>query len=133
MLPEVAPIVTVPPLSVVARPPDVIVAIFVFDELHVTDPVRFTEVPSVNLPVAVYCTFVPTFTFWFAGVTVTDTNAAGPTVKVVRPVTPAVLAVTWDVPCATPLARPPAVMVATVVVAETQVAEVVRSWVDPSE
>jgi hypothetical protein len=48
--------------------------------------------PSLYVPVAVYWTVVPTFTDWLVGVTVIDTNVAAPTVKVVRPVTPAALA-----------------------------------------
>ena len=80
-----------------------------------------------------YCTFVPTFTDWLAGVTAIDTNVAGPTVKVVLPFTPAELALIFEVPCAAPVARPPAVMVATAVFADTQVADLVTSSVDPSE
>ena len=69
----------------------------------------------------------------FAGVTAIDTRTAGPTVKVVPPVTPPKFALIWEVPGAAPLARPPAVMVATAELDETQVAELVRSSVDPSE
>ncbi len=69
----------------------------------------------------------------FEGVTVIDTNTAGPTVRVVLPVTPAKLALISEVPCAAPVARPPAVIVATAVFDETQVAELVTSSVVPSE
>lgn len=89
--------------------------------------------PSLYVPVAVYWTVVPTFTDWLAGVTLIDTNLAAPTVKVVLPVTPAALALIWDVPCAAPVARPSAVTVATPLFDETQVAELVRSNVDRSE
>ena len=92
MLPEVALIVVLPCLRAVARPADVIVATLVVDELQVTELVRFWVLPSVYLPVAVYCTLVPIFTVWLAGVTAIDTRAAGPTVKVVLPVTPAEVA-----------------------------------------
>jgi hypothetical protein len=89
--------------------------------------------PSLYVPVAVYWTVVPNFTDWLAGVTMIDTNLAAPTVKVVLSVTPAALALIWDVPCAAPVARPSAVTVATPLFDETQVAELVRSNVDRSE
>src|SRR5207249_11517502 len=105
----------------------------VVDEVQVAELVRFWLLPSVYLPVAVYCTLVAIFTVWLAGVTVIDTRAAGPTVKVVLPVTPAEVALIWEVPCATPVARPPAVMVATAVLDASHVAELVKSRVVPSE
>src|SRR6266568_3515155 len=109
MLPEVALIAAVPTLRVVATPPEVIVATPEFDEVQVTEVVRFCALPSVYVPVATYWTIVPTFTDWFAGVTAIDTNTAAPTVS------------------------PPAVMVATPVFDEIHVAELVTSNVDPSE
>jgi hypothetical protein len=81
----------------------------------------------------VNCCVVPFAIDGFAGVTAIDTGIAGVTVKVVLPVNPPEEALTWDVPCATPLARPPELMVATAVLEDTQVAELVRSRVDPSE
>jgi hypothetical protein len=68
----------------------------------------------------------------FAGVSAIDTSVAGPTVKVVLPVSPPELALIWDVPCAAPLARAPDVIGATVVFDDAQVAAPVRSVVDPS-
>ena len=68
----------------------------------------------------------------FAGVTAIDTNV-GPTVTVVLSVTPPEVALICDVPCAAPLARPPAVIVATARFDDTHVAELVTSAVDPSE
>ena len=133
MLPEVALIVVLPCLRAVARPTDVMVATLVVDEVQVTELVRFWLLPSEYLPVAVYCTLVAIFTVWLAGVTVIDTRAAGPTVKVVLPVTPAELALIWEVPCAAPVARPPEVIVAILVLDDVQVTELVRFWVDPSE
>jgi len=76
---------------------------------------------------------VPLAIVGFAGVTAIDTRVAGPTVRVVLPVTPLTVALIWEVPWAAPLARPPAVMVATAVLEDAQVAEAVRSWDDPSE
>jgi len=68
----------------------------------------------------------------FVGVTAIETGVAGPTVKVVLPVTPPEVALIWEVPWAAPLARPPAVMVAAALFDDAQVAEPVRSCVDPS-
>jgi hypothetical protein len=73
--------------------------------------------------VALNCFAAPLAMDGFTGVTAIDTNTAGPTVKVVLAVIPAELALIWDVPCATPLATPAAVMVATAVLDETHVAE----------
>ena len=89
--------------------------------------------PSLYVPVAVYWTVVPTFTDWPAGATVIDTSLAAVTVKLVPPVTPAELAVIWDVPCPALVARPNALTVATPLFEESQVAELVKSSVDPSE
>ena len=71
------------------------------------------------------CCVVPLGIDGFAGVTAIDTGVAGATVKVVLPVTPAELALIWEVPGAAPPARPPALMVATDGLADTQVAELV--------
>ena len=98
MPPEVAVIVALPTLRVDATPPEVIVATPEFDEVHVTEVVRFWVLPSEYVPVATYWTLVPTFTDWFAGVTAIDTSTAAPTDKVVLPVAPAELALIWEVP-----------------------------------
>jgi hypothetical protein len=47
MAPEVAVMVEVPLLTAVAKPPGVIDATVVVDELHVAVPVRFCVVPSL--------------------------------------------------------------------------------------
>ena len=78
------------------------------------------------MPVALNCRILPWAIVGFAGVTAIDTNAAGPTVKVVLPVTALEVALIWDEPWATPVASPPAVMVATAVFDDAQVAELVR-------
>lgn len=67
------------------------------------------------------------------GVTAIDSSFAGPTVKVLLPVTPTKLALIWEVPGATPVASPLAVMVAAAEFDETHVAELVRFRVVPSE
>ena len=79
------------------------------------------------------CFVAPLAIDGFMGVTAIETNAAGPTVRVVLPVTKAELALICEVPCATPVARPPTLMVAAAVLDEAQVTELVRSWVLASE
>src|SRR5690349_4978826 len=61
-----------------------------------------------------------------------DCRAAAVTVSVVEPLLPLGGALMVDVPVATAVARPAVVMVATVVVADAQVTEPVRSWVELS-
>ena len=46
-------IVLVPAFTLATRPAAVIVATELFDELHVTEFVRFCVLPSLNVPVAV--------------------------------------------------------------------------------
>ena len=79
------------------------------------------------------CCVVPLAIDGFAGVTAIDSNSAGPTVKVVLPVTPPELALISDVLCASPVARAPDVTVATLVFDEAQLTALVRFWMDPSE
>ena len=110
-----------------------IVATEVVEDTHVAELVTSRVDPSVYVPVAVNCCVVPLGIDRFAGVTAIETRTAGPTVKVVVAVTPAELALIWEVPCAAPVARPLALMVATAVFEDAQVAEFVRFWVDPSE
>src|SRR6266581_3211528 len=85
------------------------------------------------MPVAANCCVVPLPIDAFTGVTEIDTNTAGPTARLVLAVTAPVVAVIWEVPCVAPEARPLALTVATAVFDETHVAELVRSWVLPSE
>ena len=61
-----------------------------------------------------------------AGVTAIDCRAAGVTVSTVEPLTPLSVALIVEVPGATPVARPAAVIVATGGVAEAQVTWLVR-------
>jgi hypothetical protein len=89
--------------------------------------------PSEYVPVAVNCCVVPLAIDGFAGATEIDTRVAVPTVNVVLPVTLVVVAVISDVLRPTPVASPPAAMVATAVFEEAQVTEVVKFFVVPSE
>ena len=102
-------------------------------EAHVTWLVRFCVVPSVYVPVAVNCWVAPLAIDGFAGVTAIDCSVAAVTVSVVDAA---------DrhrrgrrdrrVPAASSVARPAAVIVATVVVAEVHVTWLVRFCVVPS-
>src|SRR5205823_2497571 len=101
-------------------------------EAQVTELVRSCVDLSVNVPVAVNCCFVPLAMLGLAGVTAIDCSAAAVTVRTVEPVTPFSVAVMLDVPVAAAVASPVALMVATEGVAEAQVTELVRFWVDLS-
>ena len=79
------------------------------------------------------CFVAPLAIDGFTGVTASDSKLAGPTVRVVLPVTPTQLAPIWDVPCPVPVARPPAGLVATAVFDDAQVDELVTSSNVPSE
>src|SRR5438309_9865981 len=83
--PEVALLVAVPVAMRVARPVLLTLAVEVAFELHVAVEVRFCELPSVNVPVAVNCCVVPSGIEGFVGVTAIETSAAAVTVNVALP------------------------------------------------
>lgn len=120
--PEVALMVAVPVAMLVARPVLLTVAVEVAFELHVAVEVRFCELPSVNVPVAVNCCVVPSEIDGLAGVTAIETNAAAVTVNVVLPAIEPEVAVILAEPVPTALANPcelaALLTVATVVVSE---------------
>ena len=89
--PEVADIVALPALSVLANPVLSTVAVVVLDELHVGADI-FWVPPSVNSPTAVNCVVFPTANDGAGGVSDIETRAAGSTVNVVVPVTAAEVA-----------------------------------------
>jgi hypothetical protein len=130
---ETALIVLVPVPTPVANPPAAIVATVVVTELQVAVPVKFSVELSENVPVAVNCSFVPFAIEGFAGVTAIDTSVAAVTVRVVEPVMPPETALIVLVPAATPVANPPAVIVATPAVTELQAAVPVKFSVELSE
>ena len=131
-VPEFAEIVVLPTAAPVASPAAVTLATVEDEELHVTDAVRFWVDPSLYVPVAVYCSFVPDAVDWFAGVTVMDNSAAGFTVSVVKPVTAPNVAVIVLPPTPTPVARPPIEIVAIAGADEFQLTDDVRFCVVPS-
>jgi len=130
--PEFAEIVVVPAATVVARPPAAMVAAAVLDDVQVTVAVRFCVEPSEYVPVAVNCWVRPGRTLGLAGVTAMESSSGDSTVSPVFPVTPPDVAEMVVVPSATVVARPPAAMVAVAGVDDVQVAEAVRSSVEPS-
>jgi hypothetical protein len=126
--PDAALIVTGPPaFTPVARPVGLIVTSVASDELQVTEFVRFCVEVSLNVPVAVNCCVFPAGIEGFAGVTAIDTSVAFVTVSVVDPTTPPLVALIEELPAFSAVAKPPAVIVATVGVPEAQTALFVRS------
>jgi hypothetical protein len=130
--PEAALIVLVPVPTAFANPPAAIVATLVVCEVHVAVLVRFCVELSEKVPVAVNCLVVPLVIEGFAGVTAIDTSvgAVAATVRVVEPLTAPEAALIVLVPAATPVAKPPALIVATLVVCEVHVAVLVRFCVE---
>src|SRR5579871_4483423 len=124
--PDVALIVLVPTPTPVANPPVVIVAVEVVPDAHVTDPVRFCVLLSLNVPVAVNCCVAPLPIDGFAGVTAIDFSVAAVTVNVVDPLIAPDVALIVLVPTPTPVANPPVVIVAVEVVPEAHVTDAVR-------
>jgi hypothetical protein len=130
----VALMVVVPAATAVASPAVLMVATVVFDELHVTPLVSVPVVPSLYVAVAVNCCVPPMVTLGAVGeseIAVTVT-AAALIVKVVDALTLFNVAEMLEVPAETPVAMPPEVMVATAVLDELQVTELVIFDVLPS-
>ncbi len=127
--PEVAVIVVLPCATLVANPAALIVATLVVPELHVTVPVKFCVVLLLYVPVAVNCSVAPALIEGLAGVTAIDTNVAAVTVSEVEPLIEPDVAVIVVLPCATLVANPAALIVATLVVPELHVTVPVRFWV----
>jgi hypothetical protein len=129
---DVAEMVEVPTPAPVARPAAVIVAVAVFDEVHVAVLVRFWVVPSLKVPVAVNCCVVPFTIDGFTGVTAIDWSVAAVMVSVVEPTIEDDVALIVEVPTAVPVARPADVIVAVAAFDELHVAVLVRFCVVPS-
>src|SRR5277367_6196998 len=129
---DVAVMVEVPTPAPEARPAALIVAAVVVAELHVTVPVKFCVVPSLNVPVAMNCCVAPLVIEGFAGVTAMDCSVAAVTVSTVEPEIDDDVAVMVEVPTPAPLASPAALIVAVAVVPDDQVTVEVRFWVEPS-
>jgi hypothetical protein len=131
-VPEAAVMVAGPVACEMPNPVDETVATADADELQTTVEVRFCVLPSEYVPVAANCCVVPKGIVLFAGVTAIDSRARGVTARAVPPLTVPLTALIVVLPDASPLASPPAVIVATVVEEEAHVTVVVRSFVVPS-
>jgi hypothetical protein len=131
--PEVAMITEVPCVFEVASPAALIVATAAVAEVQATELVRSLVELSDQVPVALNCWVSPAATAEVPGVTLSEARAAGFTVSVADPLTEPEVAVITDVPCVLEVASPAALTVATPVVAEVQVAVLVRSLVEPSD
>ncbi len=129
--PEVAVIVVLPCASLVANPAALIVATLVVPELHVTVSVRFSVELLLYFPVAVNCSVAPAVIEGLAGVTAMDSRVGAVTVSVVEPLIEPDVAVIVVLPCATLVARPAALMVATLVDEELHDTVSVRFPVEP--
>src|ERR1700678_2617458 len=124
--------VEVPTPAPLASPEALIVAVVVVPEDQVTLDVRFCVEPSLNVPVAVNCCVSPLSIGGFAGVTAIDCSVAAVTVSKVEPLIEDDVAVIVELPTPAPVARPPVLIVAVVVVPEVQVTVDVRFCVVPS-
>jgi hypothetical protein len=136
-VPRVAVMAEVPTATPVARPEVVMVAVAGVAEAHVAVAERSCVVMtlvvgSLKVPIATNCCLVPFAIDGVAGVTAIETRAAVVTVSVVEPTTVPLVAETTDVPAPTPVARPPAEIVAAVSVADAHVTEAETSFVDVS-
>jgi len=125
--PKLALIVVMPGSDVLASPWLLMVATGVLEEFQLTALVRFRVLPSVKVPVALNCCFVPSRMEGLPGVTARDAKTGGVTVRVVEPLTDPKEAVIAVVPWARLVASPWLLMVATGVLEEFQLTEVVRS------
>jgi hypothetical protein len=139
--PEVAEIVVEPAATEVARPMEpaalLTVATPVDEELQVTEAVRSWVVLSEYVPVAMNCRLVPFTMLGLVGVMSREIRVAGVMVNMVDADSFPDAAEIVVEPAATEDASPfePAalLMEATPVSEEPHTAELVRSWVDPSE
>ncbi len=132
MEPEVAVMVAVPGILLVARPLLSTVATLVSDELQTTDVVMSWVLPLVKVPVAENCWVVLAAIEGLAGLTAIERTTGGVTVKVAEPVTEPEVAEMVVMPGVLLEARPLLPMVATFGADELQTTEGVRSWLLPS-
>jgi hypothetical protein len=128
----VAPMVELPAITLVAKPPPVIVATLEGNELHITILVKFCMLPSLYVPVAVNCCVVPAAIEGFVGVTEIEARTGEVTVSVAVPRTSPKAAMIVVPPVMTPVARPVELIIATGFVAELHVTVEVTSCMLPS-
>lgn len=115
-----------------AKPPLTFTAA-ALEELQLAELVRFCVLPSLKVPVAVNCSEVPLAIEAFDPLTVIDCSVAAVTAKAkIFDVIPPCVAVMLLEPTATPVNRPPVVMVAVAGVEDVQATEPVKFCVLPS-
>src|SRR6266849_3899168 len=134
--PDAAVIVTAPEARVLARPwlPTVLltVATVPSEELQCTVPVTSCVLPSLNEPLAVNCCVVPNGIEAAVGLTVIAFKTAAVTVKVVVPVMLPDVTLIVVVPVLPPVATPELSIVATALLLDVHVKELVSTCVVPS-
>lgn len=117
----------------VASPVALIVAAAAFDDVQLTELVRFCVLPSLKIPVAVNWLVVPLAIEFAGAVMLIDCRVAAVIVSTIAfEVMPFVVAVMLLDPVDIPVARPPAVMLAAAVFEEPQATELVKFCVLPS-
>lgn len=129
--PAATEIVVVPLATAVAKPwlpPELLIlATAGLLLVHVAVVVRSCLLPSVKLPLAANCSVFATVIEGCRGVSAIETNVGAVTVNVIEPLTEPELAVIVVIPCLAVLASPWPLMVATPVLEEFQLTDVVRS------
>ena len=128
----VAVMLTVPGMRPVATPAASMVATVMSLLLQAAVLVRSRELPSLKIPVAVYGRVNPAASRALGEATEMETRVAAVTVRLAVPLMAPRVAVIVALPTVEVLARPPLLMVATLVALEFQVTEPVRFWVLPS-
>jgi hypothetical protein len=130
-VPDLARMTVLPLPMLVAIPllPEVLLTVATLgtDELQWAELVMSCVEPSVNVPTAVKVWFIPKGIAAVAGLTAIETTEAGVTVSSVDPPIPPRVAVMAAVPVARELPSALELTVATTVLLDPQVAEVVRS------
>jgi hypothetical protein len=117
----------------VAIPVTPMVAMEGADELQITKAERFCVVPSVNVPVAVNCSLVPSGMEVPPEVTEMDIKTADETVSPVWPDTPPDVAVMVALPIPCAVASPLLLTLAVLVLVDAHVTVDVKFCVLPSE
>lgn len=122
-----------PVVSEVAKPVAPMIAIEGAEEVQLTKAERFCVVPSVKVPVAVNCSFVPSGMEAPPEVTEMDIKTADETVSPVWPDKPPDVAVIVAPPIPCPVARPLLSTLAILVLVDAHVTVDVKFCVLPSE
>jgi len=127
-----AEIVAVPLPSPLASPPELIEATLGEEDAQETSEEISRELPSEYLPCTANCWVVPIGKKAFAGKTTAVCNAGADTVTVLEPLNVDSVAVTVVAPCASLVASPVELTIATADCDELQTAVLVKSCVVPS-